>query len=199
MIDTETCSTRPNAALLQVGWCFFDPAQTEVWEGDQVNINLDSCTRLGGHYSDGTLRWWLHPDRHAARASVFSPGVPVEEALKRLSTAIASRNVKHVWAHSPSFDVVILEYYAARLGLDLPWKFWDLRDTRTVFALAEATGWRRTKTETAHTAMADAVQQAKDVQSAWRWVTALRKPSVVGVGVGVGAVGGGSTFPGLEG
>jgi hypothetical protein len=50
-----------------------------------------------------------------------------------------------------------------------PWPYSACRDTRTLFDMAERlAGWKRdTSAPIAHTAQADAVAQAKDVQAAW--------------------------------
>jgi hypothetical protein len=176
MLDLETLSTNTNAALLQAGWCIFDPASqlegTVAGETHEENVDVDSCMRLGGHVSDSTVRWWLEQSA-GAQESVRQPGRGIEFVVNRLVSDFKRNNCKQVWSHGASFDVPIIEFYMKALGVEAPWRFWDIRCTRSTFALAEATGWRRPKAPTAHTAAADAVAQALDVQVAWRHVTSL--------------------------
>lgn len=170
MIDLETLSTSKQPLLLQAGWCVFDPAgQGLVETSPNHNINIDSCLPLGGEISDGTLRFWL-TQAPQARESVAAPGADVREVLTRLSLDYQRHGCRGVWSNGSCFDVVIVEHYMSRLGLTPPWKFWDIRDTRTLWALAETMGWRRDKGTVAHTAREDAVAQALQVQAAWAWV-----------------------------
>ena len=56
----------------------------------------------------------------------------------------------------------------------IPWNFWDERCMRPLIAMAESTGWSmpdRTEKETAHTALGDAVYQAKVVSEIWQRFT----------------------------
>ena len=174
MIDLETLATTPRAAVLQAGWCVFELnaglTSAATVTGNQVNVDLDSCRRAGGEFSDSTIRWWLNRPKET-QASVAAPGIPISNALTLLFDAYAQGRCSTVWAHGSVFDLPIVEHYARACGLPVPWRFWNVRDTRTLFAAAEATEWSRPMAETAHTALADAVSQARDVQSAWAWVT----------------------------
>jgi hypothetical protein len=184
MLDLETLSTSSRAAILQAGWVVFDPdATAEVSLRREVNVDVDSCLRLGGEVSDGTIRWWLS-DRTsaAAKMSVSAPGVSVESMLTALTVDYQQFNCKAVWSHGATFDIPILQHYYERVSThaETPWKFWDARDTRTLQALAARLGFTKPKGETAHSALADALAQAYDTQAAWRWITERGK-SMTGV------------------
>jgi hypothetical protein len=172
MIDTETLSTTPRAALLQIGWAVFDPAGAGATHTLEVNVNVDSCMRLGGEVSDGTVKWWLDQSQEA-RDSVRRPGIDICIAISALCDDFKAHGCRQVWAHSPSFDCVIIEHYMTALGVTVPWRFWDLHDTRTLFSLASTVGWSRPRTPTAHSAVKDCLAQIRDVQAAWRHITSL--------------------------
>ena len=40
-----------------------------------------------------------------------------------------------IWANGICFDMNILEHAFKEHGIPLPWKFWSVRDARTVYAL----------------------------------------------------------------
>lgn len=171
MIDLETLSTSPRAALLQAGWCIFDPAGAAIIEAPpNHNVNIDSCLRLGGEVSDGTIRWWMTQSPQAL-ASMAKPGIGVSQMILALVEDYRRHNCKGIWSNGSCFDIVIIQHYMTQLGIETPWKFWDIMDTRTAWAMAAAFGWCRTKGVVAHTAREDAIAQVIEVQTAWRHVT----------------------------
>jgi hypothetical protein len=99
-------------------------------------------------------------------------GVEIGPELIALYQAYSNSRCKAVWSHGAVFGIPIVEHYLRESGLLAPWKFWDIRDTRTLFWAATARGWKRRDRPTAHTALADAVVQAEDVCSAWAFITA---------------------------
>ena len=72
---------------------------------------------------------------------------------------------KRVWSHGAGFDVIILEWYFRKIEKAIPWSFWEVRDTRTLFDIGINPN---RATVTAHNALADAVDQAQGVQKIYR-------------------------------
>jgi hypothetical protein len=63
---------------------------------------------------------------------------------------------------------LMLEAAYHATGYIIPWDYRSARDTRTLFDLAgQLTGWEKSRRETVHTALADAIAQAEDVRSAY--------------------------------
>jgi hypothetical protein len=183
MLDLETLATTPRAAVMQVGLAIFNPDGGYIDTTDdtamqpvEVNVDVQSCISNGGEVSGDTVRWWLLGTQ-ATRASVAAQGVPINDALFAIKKAWSQYDCKFVWAHGSVFDVPIVEYYARRLGIPVPWMYWQIRDTRTLFDIAECLGWVKEKRPTAHTAAADAVAQAQDVQAAVAFIRELRWPT----------------------
>ena len=59
MMDIETLSTRPDAVILTVGACKFDPyTQTETTGDFYLRINVDEQAQLGRHIDENTVAWW---------------------------------------------------------------------------------------------------------------------------------------------
>lgn len=162
MVDLETLSTRPNAAIVSIGAVFFDKDEG-LGEEFEYALDLDyQVKELGRHIAPGTVKWWL--DQTAAAKAVFKrPTVGVYSALDAFINFLgqpAERIDIKVWGNGASFDNVILGdlYYAA--GMEQPWQFWNDRCFRTL--KSEARGIMPPPfVGTAHNALADAKHQAQ--------------------------------------
>ena len=74
---------------------------------------------------------------------------------------------ERVWAHGSIFDVVIIENVCRSIDQAVPWDFWNIRDTRTIFELAEPD----MPDLNGHHALYDAMRQAIGVQNCYRKLT----------------------------
>lgn len=169
MIDLETLSTAPNAVILQIGAVRFDPMTCEVGNSLQINVDIDSCLRLGMKIDDATFRWWMR-QADTARLSVAGESTASIVAALISLKQFAEFEIEAVWSHGASFDIPILENAFRVANLDVPWHYRAPRDTRTLFWLAEQMrNWQPQPTEDrAHTAAADAVAQAWEVCAAYQ-------------------------------
>ena len=66
------------------------------------------------------------------------------------------------WSHGATFDLVIIENIYRQLGKPLPWNFWQLRDTRTLFDLGYDPDMPK---NSKHDALQDAIRQSVGVQN----------------------------------
>jgi exodeoxyribonuclease VIII len=66
------------------------------------------------------------------------------------------------WSHGATFDLVIIENLYRQLGKNLPWQYWQLRDTRTLFDLGFDPDMPQ---GSKHDALQDAIRQAVGVQN----------------------------------
>ena len=136
MIDLETLDILPTATILTIGAVKFDPFGDDVKNSECVKfytrVDIDSCDRLGATVSPSTVEWWAGQDQ-AAQDEAFDPTdrVDVVQALEQLYKFCWG--AKRVWSHGAGFDVIILENYFRKIGKAIPWQFWEVRDTRTLF------------------------------------------------------------------
>jgi len=136
MIDLETLDVLPSATILTIGAVKFDPFGDDIndpkCERFYVRVDVDSCDRIGATVSQATLDWWSNQSQ-AAQDEAFDPGnrIPIEDAMTQLYKFC--RGAKRVWSHGAGFDVTILEWYFRKIGKAIPWSFWEVRDTRTIF------------------------------------------------------------------
>ena len=78
---------------------------------------------------------------------------------------IWSVGVDVFWCQGPLFDYAILQNLYKQLGQPVPWQYWQIRDSRTLFSLVPKTNEQRTGL---HNALADCYYQAKKVQTAYK-------------------------------
>jgi len=168
MIDLETLDVLPTATVLTIGAVKFDPFGNELdspsMDSLYIKVDLDSCDEIGCTASDDTLAWWASQSEEA-QAAAFDPTdrVSVAEAMKQLYKF--AWGTKRVWSHGAGFDVIICENLFRKTGRALPWKFWEVRDTRTIFDLGISPD---RPPVLKHHALEDAWNQAVGVQNVLR-------------------------------
>jgi hypothetical protein len=154
MVDIETLGTRPGSVILSVGAVKFDKRKTKETFYRAVDV-LDSLF-LGLTTDPDTIKWWSEQSPEAKGA--LKPTHLLKNVLTDFGTFV--KGYDEIWAKGPDFDLVMLKAAYDKLGLKLPWSFRDARDVRTVLALAPV----ELKAEgVKHTALDDAVFQAKQV------------------------------------
>ena len=133
MIDIETVGTGPEACILTIAAQTFDPFQRGYFDRHYyARIDIDS--QPGRNIEQGTIDWWATQPA-AAREEAFNEQdrIPLAQALEELGRLIW--HSKRVWANGPTFDMNILEHAYKSLNMALPWKYYTVRDARTVYSL----------------------------------------------------------------
>lgn len=168
MIDMETLDVLPSATILTIGAVKFDPFGDDInepaMEKFYVKVDLDSCDRLGCTVSQATLDWWGQQEQ-AAQDEAFSPDgrIDIVDAMNQLYKFCWG--AKRVWSHGAGFDVIICENLFRKIGKAIPWQFWEVRDTRTLFDI----GLNPNRPPVLkHHALEDAWNQAVGVQNIFR-------------------------------
>ena len=168
MIDLETLSTATNATVLTIGAVRFDPFGDESVDNEfdrlYIKVDLDSCESLGLDISEDTIAWWGKQSAEAQEEAFGTEGrTPIADAMQQLHKFCwgASR----VWSNGSGFDIVICETIFTKLQRGYPWKYWGVRDVRTMFDMGIDPLMPKV---TAHNAVEDAVAQAIGVQNVCR-------------------------------
>lgn len=178
MMDLETWGTRSGSALRSVGAVVFDPKETGVdAETFYANIDRQSCSDMGLTEDASTVAWW---DRQSAEAeaTLAVDQRPLREVVRDFNRWFRATGCAHVWSHGASFDVVLWEWACLACDEKEPWKFWDVRDTRTLYHLAGVDLKSVPRDGVHHNALDDAVHQARCVQLAYQTL-GLSKRSLV--------------------
>lgn len=163
MIDLETMATTPNCAIVSIGAVIFEPRANVITDGmfyEELDWECQDRYR-----NKETMKWWAEQSNEA-RSSLAGL-----EELKSCLEAFARWLPKDakVWGNGSIFDIAILEDAYRQYKLPIPWKFWNVRDMRTIKDLYEsARGGTGSKREgVKHHALHDAIHQAKYLNMMW--------------------------------
>lgn len=172
MLDLETLSTRPNAAIIAIGAVAFEPERMEVLTTFEARIRPSSAHHYDRHLEMETLAWWMHqPD--AVRAQWDEGGMILPEALSDFVDWLHffwPGEVTAVWGNGAAFDNVVLRDACRAVKGSAPWSYKQDRCYRTLRALFPHIEEPPFEGER-HTALADALHQAKHCM---RLLAALR-------------------------
>ena len=164
MLDFETHSAQGNAAIVSIGAVMFGGRTLgaefycTVKTGDQAARGL--------HFCPSTAAWWTKQSAEARKALTCPDAIEPDQALGRFAAFLAQNGAVRLWSHGASFDAPILANAFIAYGIRNPIKFWDIRDTRTLFEIAgiDMNAYRARGTH--HNALDDAKNQARAVQDA---------------------------------
>jgi 3' exoribonuclease, RNase T-like len=163
MVDIETLSAGPRAAVIAIGAVVFS-LDKELGNTYEQLINPEFAMEAGESSPD-TMEWWQRQDIDVRRR-MFSGTMGPNEAAGKFAAWVREQRVREVWANSPSFDCIILRHLFAQTNVTCPWGFRDERCVRTVFAEAKERGFDYSKAyagASAHDALSDAKAQAMAV------------------------------------
>lgn len=153
MIDIETLDVRDSATILTIGAQGFD-----LWSDRLTDVTfytrLDLESQPTRTIDDGTVEWWGKQSPEAQEEALGDGNrILITDALTQLSK-IAWKH-QRIWANGTTFDITILEHAMAQCGVNVPWKYWQVMDARTLYKLAPEVG----KLTNNHNALADCVNQ----------------------------------------
>lgn len=138
MIDLETLSTSPQAAILSIGAVLFDPLGPEPESPAYglnekhlyINVSLQTCLDVGLKVDGDTFYWWLKQSE-AARKALCTDPVSLSMALVELQNFVRINTPERIWA-TEDFDLPILSNAYNAVGSSLPWRYWNDRGLRTL-------------------------------------------------------------------
>lgn len=159
MLDIETIGVAPTATILTIAAQTFDPFGIGYTDRHYyARISLESQTDRS--IDEGTLSWWATQPA-VARNEAFAEHdrVPLDQALDSVGKLIWHSNF--IWCQGPTFDCTILEHAYKSYGKPIPWQYYKVRDSRTVFGLWPGLH----KPTTTHHALEDCRRQIGMLQS----------------------------------
>ncbi len=135
MVDLETLGLRPGCVLLSIGACtiheFLDP-NNQFYQ----NISVESQPPSDGfHVNPLTEQWWSTQPLEARQALEVNQ-ITLKQALIKFHDWIATYPEPYTfWAQGPHFDYSIYEEACRLTNTSSPFRFFMVRDTRTVYDL----------------------------------------------------------------
>lgn len=167
MIDLETWGTAPGSALRSIGAATFSPyGDSHAERTFYANIDRASCEEASLSISDETAEWWKRQSI-AANARLSDNCRPLRDVVHDFSKWWQSTDGTYVWSNGANFDEVLWRVAAERVGYGAPWKYWNVRDTRTCWHLARLNPKSIKFDGVQHDALADARHQARCVTRAY--------------------------------
>lgn len=178
MIDIETIGLSPEAVVLTVGMVKFDPnSLDEPFDGVHIKLNPTEQKNDGRAINRGTLEWWSEQDPKI-REEAFGPEgqLSVREGLAQIIEYFKVLDSKdhnqghvylsQVWGQGYGFDMTILKNLFQQYDMQEPWKFYQERDSRTLFSLLDQDPRPAAGQDNLHNALSDSYYQAIGVQKA---------------------------------
>lgn len=169
MLDIETLGTKPGCAILSVGAVAWETGQYKLgkilsYEG---YVNPSKTPEYDFGDIDPKTWWWWEGQEEAhsrLRDKIVSRGHSLQVVLKGLTKLLEQRapGDLRVWSKDPDFDCAILADAYDRVGLGVPWSFWETRSVRTMLDVGRSLGLslEGPREEAAHDALQDAFDQA---------------------------------------
>lgn len=180
MTDLETLGRSNKAAILSIGACMFYPTADGIHsDAFEAIVDPQSCVDIGMQLDVSTFMWWMgeackngeeRAKMNVARDAMVAnqrKAIHIRDALHRFSAWLGSD--KPVWGNGATFDNVILRNAYELAGIPCPWSFWNDRCYRTIKSRTPAVKLQREGIH--HSAMWDAISQAKHLQQINRFIT----------------------------
>ena len=126
MIDLETLGVTPDSVILTIGAIKFDPWDDSSTLTNKENIQMDCFYHRIDPESFG-------PDARIDDAE--DNRIPIRTTLTDFYKWLGKFDC--VWSNGATFDIVMLEGAYRAQDKGIPWKYWQARDTRTVFGMVK--------------------------------------------------------------
>lgn len=143
--DMETMSTKPNAVVLSLGLLAVDsksdPDEMDfddlVNDGIELKFDARSQVANGRHVEKDTMEWWKTQGEEAKRVLKPQPtDIPFSEIIESINNFFEEKNLNmkrtKFYCRGPDFDFSILKDLYWQANAEIPIKYWNVRDTRTV-------------------------------------------------------------------
>jgi hypothetical protein len=172
MLDLETLGSVPRCVILSIGAVAFDPTGFDASDMSQTfhaHIDVRSSQSAGLMIDGATVMWWLGQSEEARQGLLTAETGELRSVLERYAAWLGQVRPARIWAKGPSFDCAILAAAFRAVGMEAPWRYGDERCVRTVLDMAgmpSDIAAHRTEADVRHSALGDAVAQARAVWAA---------------------------------
>lgn len=142
MIDLETFGTGTNALILSIGAQAFKLETQLMYPQRAIHLKIDveDAQRCGQVIDASTVMWWMKQSDAARGHLTIGYHHGLRDALNAFSDWLKAYGPNLVWGNGATFDISILTDAYNLLGIEVPWKFRDVRDMRTIVDMATRLG-----------------------------------------------------------
>lgn len=160
MLDIETLGTSANSIILSIAAVKFEFGndETEVYS---VNIDPKSSKKYGMISDPATIQWWKDQKPEALKSFMIDQ-ISIEDALDGFTDFVGPQWKDTIfYANGLSFDMPIIDWSYKATGRTAPWKYWNQRCARTIYALCDVDMRTYPRVGTYHNAVDDCLTQIK--------------------------------------
>lgn len=164
MLDLETWGTSPGCGIRSIGAVTFALSGDHVEKSFYRNIDTNSSLYARLHIDEDTHHWWKTQSEEAQASLKVNPRPLAEVVVDfyNFATNLGAGSDLRVWSQGANFDVVLWEAAVRSLRTPrVPWKFYNCRDTRTLYELAGFDTKSVSRAGTYHNALDDARHQVE--------------------------------------
>lgn len=168
MVDIETLGVKPGCVIMSIGAVSFNPKKLGSVGQKKFYANIDPQDSIsrGFHTEKGTVEWWKKQSEEA-KQHLIENRQPIETVVTDFIDWWRKQKGEKIWCQGANFDAPLLEAVFEKLELKAPWKFWNVRDTRTIYDMCDFNPYSIKREGTYHDALDDCLHQIKCVQTAW--------------------------------
>ena len=128
-------------------------------------VDVNAQTNMGRDVMQDTVNWWSkQPKEISDEAFSDDNRMSLDDMIKTINKF--SVGVDVFWCQGPLFDYAILQDIYRQLGHPVPWQYWQIRDSRTLFSLVPR-DMNENRTGL-HNALEDCYFQARKVQKVYK-------------------------------
>lgn len=170
-LDFETLALKPNCKVLSLGIAKFNIRTGEIESTKSWKFDLEHQNK---RYEDIETKAWWNRQSQEAKEQAFGGTDLLTDMMKYCRLNFEYGKKAMIWGNGANFDVAILDNI---FSYKAPWSYWNVRDMRTLVWIAESIGFNKewVKREgTHHSAIDDAVHQAKIISKAYLHCKGLR-------------------------
>ena len=163
MVDLETLDNRPTSHILSIG-------ATLMHDTERTFYSVIGTKEQYRSVNQNTIDWWCEQSEAARNEVLIETDKSLKEELIKFADFFKSSGAQYIWSHGDDFDTVILRNAFEQFGIELPWKFWNTRDTRTLIDTAKrlkGKTFEPDRTGVYHNALHDAIFQTKWMNNIW--------------------------------
>lgn len=176
MLDLETLSIKPNAAIIAIAAARFDPLTGEIGERFYLVIDPGSYTHDRGqfHVDAVTALWWVRQSIEARSAISCSSSCFILDALQEFTVFFKKVPDSILWSHEDADRIWLKNAYDV-FTMAAPWYYRNVASLRTLPATCDILGITRPDVPgddlTKHRADSDVTFQIRQVAA---YMDALR-------------------------
>lgn len=171
MVDIETLGTDIGSVIVTIGACGIGTDGN--YHDFYARLSMSESIGLGFKTNGSTIKWWLEQEDAARQELINGDTKDVVSALKGFATWLG-RNFDadfRIWCNGASFDFPMLKAYFLKFDMNVPWKYWNERDLRTMKGICPAI--KNFKFDgTKHSALDDAKNQFEQLHLIMKTIAA---------------------------